>query len=464
MWNKKFIYRVLLFLAAMLPNIIALISGFWFKIDRPLFIYEYLLVFVFMAFNIHFIYIWIFYVFFILLDLANIFSKIYLFNLSNFINNLKYFHNYSINVNQMIALIFSTFFLIGLLFYFKIIKKNIGNDKRSLQLFILIFAIIFTLDNVNGSSFKRFQKNINFYKGNLAGFPTNEFYHLIIASIDFNNTTPIPNSFNRESITFKQFAPDTTNNQLLIIVESMGLIEDTIKRMLFQRSVSYIFQQYKWETNWGKTHFTGGTTSAELRELLNCVGNYNYFINSKNAKNFNSIFQIKKQQGYHINAIHSFKGDMFQRYIWWKNIGIDNVYFRENIQSFYNYKLNLNYNTNFISVNDEDAFNFIQASTSNEGKQFSYLLTENSHLPFMSNIDKPIFAHLFDIDNEIYLSEEAKNQHKRIYNFLFYVASHLDSNKFQSILIVGDHMPPFVKKNDRKFYNTQFVPYCIVTK
>ncbi len=91
MWHKKFIYRVFLFLATMLPNIIALISGFWFKLDRPLFIYEYLLVFIFMAFNIHFIYIWIFFVFFILLDLANIFSKIYLFNLPNFINNIEIF-------------------------------------------------------------------------------------------------------------------------------------------------------------------------------------------------------------------------------------------------------------------------------------------------------------------------------------------------------------------------------------
>ena len=155
---------------------------------------------------------------------------------------------------------------------------------------------------------------------------------------------------------------------------------------------------------------------------------------------------------------------MFQRNIWWKNIGIDNLNFRENIQSFYNYKLKLNYNTSFISVNDEDAFNFIQAKTSKEGKQFSYLLTENSHLPFMSNVEKPIFTHLFDIDNEINLSTEAKNQHKRITNFLVYVANHLDSSKFQSILIVGDHMPPFVKKGDRFFYSKEYVPYLIVSK
>ena len=228
MCHKKLVCRIFLFLSVMFPNIIALIAKLWFTFDRPLFIYEYLLVFIFMAFNIHFFYIWVFFVFFILLDLANIFSKIYLFNLPNFLNSLQYFKNYSMNVNQIIILVFITSALIVLLFLFKYIKKNIGNDKWPLQLFIVIFAFIFTLDSINGSTFERFQTNTNFYKGNLAGFPTNELYYLIKGNIDFDNITPIQNSLNRESITFKQFASDTTNNQLLIIVESMGLIEDTI--------------------------------------------------------------------------------------------------------------------------------------------------------------------------------------------------------------------------------------------
>jgi hypothetical protein len=461
MWHKKSTYSIFLFLVIMLPNIIALLSRFWFEIDRPLFIYEYLFVFLLMSFRIHYFYSWAFFVLVFFVDLTTIFSKIYLFSLSDFLKSLEYLFNYSININQLTLILSLTFGLIGLFYLFRFIKIKIENDKPLIYIFLLIFTFTFSLDTINGSSFlMSYNFNTNFYKGNFAGAPTQTIYNLIRVA-NFSTNEPI---LNKKSITFKHFAIDTTNSQLLIIAESMGLIDDTIKRKVYQQSISDIFNQKHWKTSWGKIQFTGSTTSAELRELLNCAGSYQYFIKQKFANNISSIFRIKKKQGFHTNAIHSYKGDMFQRNTWWKNIGVEEVYFRENVQALYNYKLKLNYNSSFNSLYDEDAFDFIQSKTSKERKHFSYFLTENGHLPFMSNVEKPIFSHLFDIDNEINLSAEAKNQHKRISNFLVYVASHLDSSKFQSILIVGDHMPPFVKKKDREFYNNHFVPYCIVTK
>jgi hypothetical protein len=448
----------------MLPNIIGLFSRFWFEIDRPLFIYEYLFIFLLMSFRIHYFYSWVFFLLIFFVDLTAIFSKIYFFRFSDFFKSFKYLFSYSININQLTLVLILFFSLIGLFYLFRFIKIKIGNDKPLMYFFVLIFTFTFTLDTINGSSFSISDTfNKNFYKGNFAGAPTRLIYNLITVD-NFSINEPILNPLNQKSITFKHFAKDTSNSQLLIIVESMGLIDDITKRKEYQKSISDIFHQKHWKTTWGKIQFTGSTTSAELRELLSCTGSYQYFINQKFANNINSIFRIKNKQGYHTNAIHSYKGDMFQRNIWWKNIGIEDVYFRENIQALYNYKLKLNYSTSFISLNDEDAFNFIQAKASKEGKQFTYLLTVNSHLPFMSNVENPISSHLFDIDNEMNLSAEAINQHKRVSNFLIYVALHLDSSKFQSILIAGDHMPPFVKKGDRSFYNKDYVPYCIVSK
>ncbi len=464
MWHKKSLNRFFLVLVVMLPNIFFFFSKFWFEIDRPLFIYEYLFIFLLMSFRIHYFYSWFFFVFVFFVDLTTIFSKIYLFSLSNFLKSLKYFYNYSTTSNQLI-LILSLFFCLFFIFYlFRSIKIIIRNDKSLIYFFVLIFTFIFSLDAINGSSFSMsYNYNTNFYKGNFAGAPTHKIFTLITVD-NYNANEPILNPLKKQSITFKNFAIDTTNSQLLIIVESMGLIDDTIKRKAYQQSISDIFKRKHWKTSWGQTSFTGSTTSAELRELLNCVGDYQYFLKKNIANDFISIFQIKSEQGFHTNAIHSYKGDMFLRNIWWKNIGVEEVFFRENVQALFNYKLKLNYNSSFISLNDEDAFDFIQSVTSNKRKSFSYFLTENGHLPFMSNIETPISSHLFNIENEGSLSQEAKNQHKRISNFLIYVASNLDFNKFQSILIVGDHMPPFVKKDDRKFYNNQFVPYCIVTK
>lgn len=251
---------------------------------------------------------------------------------------------------------------------------------------------------------------------------------------------------------------------MLIIVESFGLIVDSSKRKVFQKSISSVFEKYYWKTNWGNIPFSGSTTNAELRELLNCFGDYRFFNRPNNAKKFQSIFQIKKKQGYHISAIHSFTGNMFERSTWWKNIGADDVYFKEDLQNSSNFKIDLNFDTPFISVNDEDAFDFIQEKARIGGKHFTYILTENSHLPFKSIVKIPTLDNLFNIDKEAVLSEEAKNQNKRITSFLIYIAKNLDSCKFQKILIVGDHIPPFFKKNDRSFYCNDHVPYLILTK
>jgi hypothetical protein len=465
MQHNKSTYRLFLFLTVMLPNIIALASRLWIDLDRSLFVYEYLLVFLLMAFNIRSFFSWALFVFVFLLDLATIFSKIYLFNLPEFLNSLQYFINYAINIYQMGFILITLTSLIGIYFLFKLIKKKIGNDKSLIQLFLFMFVFVFILDNINGSSFFMvYQYNGKLYKGNLGGFPTQVLYRQISSKNNLINKIPILNPLQKESITFKQFVMDTTSNQMLIIVESMGLIDDSIKREAFQNSISDIFKQKNWETSWGQTYFTGGTTTAELRELLNCDGSYQYFISQKNSKNFSSIFQIKKKKGYHVNAIHSYKGDMFERRIWWKNIGVDEIYFREDLVTFYKFKLNLNHDTPFISLNDEDAFDFIQAKTANRGKQFSYFLTENGHLPIITTIENQNSSLLFDIDKESVLSKHGRNHLKRISNFLIYIASHLDSIKFQSIVIVGDHAPPFLKKEDRSFYNNKFVPYLIVTK
>jgi hypothetical protein len=323
---------------------------------------------------------------------------------------------------------------------------------------------VFALDYINGSSVVSiYNPSFNFYRSNLAGSPAVLFYHSLV---NRNVNTNAPELFppNKKSITFKEYTLDSTSNQMLIIVESFGLIKDSLKRAAFQKDISAVFETKNWKTNWGKTEFTGSTTRSELRELLNCVGDYRYFINADHATNFTSIFHIKKKQGYNTIAIHSYKANMFERPIWWRNIGADEVYFSEDLQLATNFQINLNYESPFTAVNDEDAFRFIQSKTSVKGKQFVYLLTENAHLPFKGKIDSPTSSKFFSVEKEPYLSEEAKNQNKRITNFLNYVAKNLDVYKFQKILIVGDHMPPFLNKNDREFYSDELVPYVIVTR
>ena len=153
-----------------------------------------------------------------------------------------------------------------------------------------------------------------------------------------------------------------------------------------------------------------------------------------------------------------------QRSIWWKNIGIDSVYFSTDIQEYNSFQNQLNFESPFTSVFDEDSFNFLQAITDPNLKQFTYFLTVNTHLNYKGIPKEPIISSFFDINKEVNLSQHAKYQNKRISNILTYIGLHLDSKKFQKILIIGDHMPPFDKDIDRNFYDEKYVPYLIISK
>jgi hypothetical protein len=464
MWDKNWPFRLLLLFVVLLPTLIVLLLQTWFNIDRSLFVYDYFIIGFLIAFNVRSIWLWLVFVFVLVLDIAILFSKLYLFNLFDFLSTLRYFSNYTASPNQLIILITVFLLLISVFFLLIAIKRNIGGDKVSLKIFAAIFASIFALDNINGSSilFDNYP-SFNFYKSNFAGSPSILLYHNLV-NINLSVNAPLLSTFSEESITFKEYKKDSTSDEMLIIIESFGLISDSLKREEFQKGINSVYESKNWKISWGKTSFSGSTTRAELRELLNCVGDYRYFINPNQAKNFNSIFQIKKKQGYHTNAIHSYKANMFERAVWWKNIGVNQAFFSEDVQIAYNFQTKLSYESPFISLVDEDAFNYIQDKIPVKGKHFVYFLTENSHLPFKGIPSKPSASHFFDIDKETNLSEEAKNQSKRISELLIHVATHLDHDKFQKLLIVGDHMPPFVNKNDRLFYSDKFVPYCIISR
>ena len=205
------------------------------------------------AFNIHSFFLWLIFVFLFLLDLANVFSVIYLFNLVDFLHSLKYFINYSFSINQIGLILFLFSFIISTFCIFKFLKSKVGDDKWFIRIFIIMFIFTISLDILNGSSILSFKKEKKYFKGNVAGFSSKELYHFINTSIPIDGYAPNSNSIYKESISFKQFAKDTTNNQMIIIVESMGLIEDTIKRKLFQQSITNVFKQMNWKTTWGQT-------------------------------------------------------------------------------------------------------------------------------------------------------------------------------------------------------------------
>jgi hypothetical protein len=87
----------------------------------------------------------------------------------------------------------------------------------------------------------------------------------------------------------------------------------------------------------------------------------------------------------------------------------------------------------------------------------------NSLLPFKNIVNDNYPTQNLKF-NTLSLSEEAKNQLIYIKNLLTIILQNLDTNKWQKVLIMGNHNPPYLNKNDRNFYSGKMVPYVLIYK
>ena len=268
-----------------------------------------------------------------------------------------------------------------------------------------------------------------------------------------------------EPVVFKIFKEDSIGNQLVVLIESWGLINDSITQEALQDYLSAKVKNKGYQYKWGRSPFAGPTTSAALRQMVGVKGNYKYLLHHKtDTNNIISIFDYKNKQGYTTCGFHSFSENMFNRKIWWYNIGVQNEYFKESyIQDNGNKKIKIVEESPFPSVDDQDMFNYMLLKTKDHIKVFSYLLTENTHLPFKLNVieNEPVLK--FKIES-LPISNEAQNQLKLIKNTVSSFIQKLDTNRWNKIIIMGDHNPPYLDIRDRNYYSFKEVPYILIYK
>jgi phosphoglycerol transferase MdoB-like AlkP superfamily enzyme len=352
---------------------------------------------------------------------------------------------------------------------FYILKRyspKIKADRTGfLFIFFFFYALIFSVDLFNGSSkLVETDKISRFTNKNVSSFLAKEYYYFINQNLYNDKSVPTALSDAEEAATQHNLLGDHSNKQLLVIMESWGLPNDTAFQLLFQKIISSRAIQHQLKPYWGHTKFTGSTTSAEMRELVNAKGSYKYFFNLKSAEsNFPSVFDKKKSEGYETYGFHSFTGKMFARSKWWYNIGLDHIFFRDDIVAANIVTDNqLDGGTPFPSIRDEQMFDFMVQQTKNSKRKFVYLLTVNTHLPF-TQIIGDIPGEIFSAISALSISPEAKSQLKKVAIELLYFIDAIKPEDWDDILFVGDHIPPYLRETDRNFFNAEFVPYFFLT-
>lgn len=429
---------------------------------RPIFVYEYLVIPIFILLRFPPIVTWLLWTCFCLLDILNSISAVYLFKLPEFLENMEFTFHYSLSLKQyLLVFLVCAYFAMNFFLIRKMTRMTVDYRRMLIGFFIICLAAVFTLDFLNGSSkFAGHQIKFDLTRLNIGGSVLNVTRNMFT---DLTFTAQKPKAVPR-SVTFQTFETDTTGNQMVILLESWGLPakEDDWEKLRVM--ISETASSSGWKSETGSTGFEGSTTHAELRELLSLSGNYRYFLNADSAASVESIFKIKKKQGYTTMAAHSFSGKMFWRVGWWPNLGIDSVYFMENIIDRKNLKPDsLNYATPFTSVNDEAAYLFLsELAAMYPGKKFAYFLAENSHLPYYDRSDDQTSKPRQPMLTFDELSPEGDSQWKRIQELISFIARSPQSKQWSKILVMGDHMPPFTNNSDRDFYSSTKVPYFIL--
>lgn len=239
---------------------------------------------------------------------------------------------------------------------------------------------------------------------------------------------------------------------LFIIMESWGLPNNIEE---YKHQVATIKQnQHLKVLHEGVVKYGGGTVTAELRELCDLYPSSLSFNKVPVDKAVNCLPQRLKNLGYQTFSLHGASAQMYNRASWYPSIGLDTSYFLDTplkiVSKCYS----------FPGFCDVDLFEPVGDLINNNEKIFIYWLTLNSHIPYDSRDIK-------NRDDSICINLNIKSIDRCIHfqlikEFLDGISKNFGNNSFQGleIILVGDHSPPFIKKDIREFFSPKReVPY-----
>ena len=447
--------------AFLLVNV-ALSAFYLLPLERPYFYYEYLaipLVFCFIPKN------WIRVLVLSAVLLADVLISLahfYFFDTLNYLRKLPSLFIAHFPWYFWLLLLTGISVFIGALILLVSVNqvKNIGQhqaDKKKYSYFLaLSFCILYFFDTLFGFSLLNFKPNAHF-RVNIAKSITREYYNDINL---YFKSYQLPSQFTdfkngngeKKSISYTYLFNDTTPHQVLIILESWGLLKDTGLRNQQIKTISQLDQK-GYDIKFDSSYFNGGTSQAEVRELLNKEGEAYYSILQNGQLDFEGLPQHKNKLGYYTSALQSFSGfhssgQRFRTILGFNTIK-DYSYFKTPDLS------NENYNNHYQAVNDETVFDYCFKDALKHKKSFSYVLTINTHLPFRAS---------HKATTGLFPTDETESRYQRVQEQFNHLSYLLASFPMDKVVVVGDHSPPFLYKQERNLYLKNLVPALIITK
>jgi hypothetical protein len=247
-------------------------------------------------------------------------------------------------------------------------------------------------------------------------------------------------------------------NIVTILVESQGLLNNAgdMRLLLSPLTDAAIRERYK--VNTGAVRFFGATMFGELRTLCRI------YVPQASPQHLPRLDRcmpnVLGRAGYRTISFHGFGRTFYERNIWYPAVGFQQSYFAEDLMPLAPDSAKCG--TAFKGLCDLWLADQIEheLSASYGNRKFIYWLTLNSHLPVDSELAG---KSSFDCAGTESLREETgpcelARIHFQLYERIARLAldRQISPTRF---IVVGDHSPPFPKLSERALYDEERVPY-----
>jgi hypothetical protein len=254
-------------------------------------------------------------------------------------------------------------------------------------------------------------------------------------------------------------------NLVLVLLESWGLAaDDELRKALVQPYMQKDLTS-RYQVLQGTVPFFGPTVAGEGREL--CDSRIAFQIVRADAQSLHACLPDRLDAlGYHTSAVHGMAGGMFKRADWYKRIGLQELFFRDQFL-----KLGLPICPGaFIGTCDASVAAWIEQRLAASRKpadanpDFIYWVTLNSHIPVAT---PPLLANRASCTFDTQLAGDSAlcSWYQLVENVQRSVAAIATSDLSRPtiFIVVGDHAPPFSNATLRNGFSDEVVPYVVLT-
>ncbi len=173
-------------------------------------------------------------------------------------------------------------------------------------------------------------------------------------------------------------------NLLIVMVEGLGAFADPAEKRILSEKLENAASSAGYTFTSGTTPYSGSTTGAASRELCGRWGDHRDYISGVHTEN--CLPKLLHARGFETVAYHGYTSDMFERHVWYPNIGFSELHFMETMVRDAPMQVARRCGSVFLGLCDSDVAALVHSRLLEAGDKpkFVYWLTLNSHVPFVA--------------------------------------------------------------------------------